>query len=66
VVRGAYRVLVGNLREIEYLEDLSVDGMVILTWLFKKLFAGIDWIDLALGRDRWWTLVNAVMKIRLP
>jgi len=52
-VRGAYRVLVGNLREIEYLEELSVDGMVILTWLFKKLFAGIDWIDLASGRDRW-------------
>ena len=52
-MRGAYRVLVGNLREIEYFEDLIVDGMVILTWLFKKLVAGIDWIDLASGRDRW-------------
>ena len=25
---------------------------------------GMDWIDLAL--DRWWTLVNTVMNIRVP
>jgi len=24
----------------------------------------VDWINLVLGRDRWQTLVNAVMKIR--
>jgi hypothetical protein len=27
---------------------------------------GMDWIDLAQDRDRWRTLVNAVMKIRVP
>ena len=27
---------------------------------------GIDWIDLAQNKDRWRTLVNAVMNIRLP
>ena len=27
---------------------------------------GIDWIDLALHRDRWRTLVNAVLNLRLP
>ena len=53
MVRGAYRVLVGNLCEREYLEELGVDGMIILTWIFKKLLAGIDWIDLASGRERW-------------
>jgi hypothetical protein len=27
---------------------------------------GMDWIKLALDRDRWRTLVNAVMKLRVP
>jgi hypothetical protein len=27
---------------------------------------GIDWIELAQDRDRFWTLVNAVMTLRLP
>ena len=26
----------------------------------------VDWIGLAQGRDRWWTLVSAVMNIRVP
>jgi len=28
--------------------------------------AGIDWIDLAQDRDRWWSFVNAVMNLRVP
>ena len=28
--------------------------------------ANMDWIDLAQGRGRWHTLVNAVMKICVP
>jgi len=27
---------------------------------------GLDWIELAEDRDRWWALVNAVMNIRVP
>ena len=27
---------------------------------------GMDWIDMAQDRDRWRTLVNAVMNIRVP
>ena len=27
---------------------------------------GMGWIDLAQKRDRWWTLVNAIMNIRVP
>ena len=28
-------------------------------------WGGMDWIDLAEDRNRWWTLVNAVMKLRV-
>jgi len=27
---------------------------------------GIDWIDLAHDRDRWWALVNVVMSLHVP
>jgi len=27
---------------------------------------GVDWIELAQDRDRWWVLVNAVMNLRVP
>jgi hypothetical protein len=27
---------------------------------------GMDWIDLAEDRDRWQTLVSAVMNVRVP
>jgi hypothetical protein len=26
----------------------------------------MNWIDLAHDRDRWWTLLNAVMDLRVP
>jgi len=27
---------------------------------------GIDWIDLAQDRDRWWAFVDVVMNLRVP
>jgi hypothetical protein len=27
---------------------------------------GMDWIDLAQDRDRWWAVVNAVMNLQVP
>ena len=27
---------------------------------------GMDWIELAKDRDRWWALVTAVMNLRVP
>jgi hypothetical protein len=39
--RGIYRVLVGNLREIDYLEDSGVDGRIILRRIFRKWDVGV-------------------------
>jgi hypothetical protein len=32
----------------------------------QKVECGMDWIDLAQGRERWRTLVNAIMNLRVP
>jgi hypothetical protein len=29
-------------------------------------WGGVDWIELAQDRDRWWVLVNVVMNLRVP
>jgi hypothetical protein len=43
--RGAYRVLVGDPRQRDHLEDTGVDGRIILRWiLWKWDRGGMDWI----------------------
>jgi hypothetical protein len=37
----------------DHLEDLGVDGRIILKWIFKEWDGGMDWIDMALDSDRW-------------
>ena len=56
----------GNLSKRDHLEDPGVDGRVILRCIFRKGDGGMDWIDLAQDRDRWWAVVNAVVNLRVP
>jgi len=38
--RGAYRILVGEMMEGDHLEDLGVDGWIILRWICRKWVGG--------------------------
>jgi len=55
----------GNLRERVHLEDLGIDGKIILKYILKKWDGAMDWIDLAQDRDRWWALVKVVMNFQV-
>ena len=64
--RGAYRVLVGKPEgrrplwrpRRRWVDNIRVD--------LQEVGCGyMDWIGLAQDRDRWWTLVSAVMNLRV-
>jgi len=47
------------------LEDPGLGGWIILRWIREVGCGDMDWIDVAQHRDRWQTLVNAVMNLRV-
>ena len=51
--RGVYRVLVGKPGEKNHLEDLDVDGTIILRWIFRKwdvgVWTGSSWLRIGTG-----------------
>jgi len=53
----------GDLWEGRHLEDLDIDGNIILD-LQEVGWGGTDWIALAGDRDRNWALVNSGMNLR--
>ena len=62
-----YRVLVGKPEgkrplgrpRSRWEDNIKMDLQEVGCW-------GMEWIDLAQDRDRWWALVNAVMNLRVP
>jgi len=65
--RGVYRFLVGNLegkRPLGRPRPRWVDN--IRTDLQEVGCVYMDWIGLVQDSDRWWTLVSAVMNLRVP
>jgi len=51
--RGAYRVLVGNLRERIHLGYPGLDGRIILRWIFRNWDVGLwtesSWLRIGTG-----------------
>jgi hypothetical protein len=57
----------GNLRERDHLEDVGVDGRIILEWIVKGIvWEDVVWIGVAVDTDRWRAVVNAIMNFRVP
>ena len=56
----------GNLKERDYLEDPSVVGRIMRMDLQEAGCRVMDWIDMAQDRDRWRSLVNAIMNFWVP
>ena len=44
--------MVGKPEERNYLKDPSIEGTIILKWIFRKWDPRMDCIDLAQERDR--------------
>ena len=65
--KDVYRVLVGKPEGRRLLrrprrrweDNIKMD-------LQEAGYVGMDWIELAEGRDRWWSFVFAVMNLRVP
>jgi hypothetical protein len=53
----------GNMRERNHLEDPGIDGRMDSQ---EVGCGGMDWIELAQDRDRWQTLVDALMSLWVP
>jgi len=54
----------GDMWKRDHLEDLGVDGKIILKWVLQQWKRGMDWIVLDHNRNMWKALLNAVVILR--
>ena len=65
--RGLYRVLVGKPEEKRPLGRPRHRWEYNIKMDLQEVGCGsMDWIELAQDRDRWWVLVNVVIKLWVP
>jgi hypothetical protein len=64
--RGAYRILVGRPEGRRPLGTPRHRWEYNIKMDIQDVGWGMDWIELAQGRDRWRAVVNAVMNLRGP
>jgi hypothetical protein len=60
--RNAYRILVGKPKgrpRRRWVDNIKMD-------LREIGWDGVDWIDMAQGRDQWRALVNMILNLRVP
>jgi len=66
MLRNACRVVVGNLKGRENMENLNRDWNKILEGPQRYKIVRIGLIRLAEDRNKWRTLVNMMMNLRVP
>ena len=65
--RGVYRVLVGKPERKRRLGRPRRRWIDNIRMDLQEVGCGyVDWIELAQDKDMWWTLVGAVMNLRVP
>jgi hypothetical protein len=57
--------LVGKPEGKRPLEDIGVDGKIIVEWILEKLieWIGMYWMHLTQDRDQWQALANMVINL---
>jgi len=54
------------MRGRDHLENLGIDGKIILKFMLEKWDGSIVWIGITQHRNRWRAYVNAVIDLRFP
>jgi hypothetical protein len=63
--KKVHKVLVGMPEGKKNLESQGIDGRVGSEWILGRLVEGGEWIQLAQDKDRWPTLANTLMTLRV-
>jgi len=51
----------------DHLGDTDVHGWIILKWILKAIgYDAMDWIHLAVKREKWRVVVNPVLNLLVP